>query len=112
LDILVSYIFLISYRHQHQHNHAIMRFTMTDFVRSQWKILPPNPDVDLTGQTVLVTGSNTGIGLEAAKVFATMNPAHLVLAVRSIAKGQEALAGKLSILTIGASHSMDIHISS
>jgi retinol dehydrogenase-12 len=72
-----------------------MRFTILDFVRSQWTDLPPNPNMDLTGQTVLVTGSNTGLGLEAAKQFARMNPAHLVLAVRSTTKGEEALSSGL-----------------
>jgi retinol dehydrogenase-12 len=74
-----------------------MKFGFTDFVRSQWKTLPPNPNVDLTGQTVLVTGSNTGLGLEAAKQLARMNPAHLVLAVRNLSKGEEALSGKCFI---------------
>jgi retinol dehydrogenase-12 len=71
-----------------------MRMTFGSFVRSQWKKLPPNPNIDLSSQTVLVTGSNTGLGLEAAKQFARMNPAHLVLAVRNLAKGQEALSGE------------------
>jgi retinol dehydrogenase-12 len=71
-----------------------MRLTLTSFVRSQWKKLPSNPNVDLTGQTVVVTGSNTGLGLEAAKQFARLNPAHIVLAVRNLAKGEEALAGE------------------
>jgi retinol dehydrogenase-12 len=71
-----------------------MRFGPIDLVRAQWKTLPPNPNVDLTGQTVVVTGSNVGLGLEAAKQFARMNPAHLVLAVRNMVKGQAALVGE------------------
>jgi retinol dehydrogenase-12 len=74
-----------------------MRMTFRAFVRSQWKTLPPNPNVDLTGQTVLITGSNTGLGLEAAKQFARLNPAHLVLAVRNVDKGQQALTGEHSV---------------
>jgi retinol dehydrogenase 12 len=54
-----------------------------DFLRSQFTKLPPVHHVDLTGQTVVVTGSNVGLGLEAAKYFARMNPANLILAVRS-----------------------------
>jgi NADPH:quinone reductase-like Zn-dependent oxidoreductase len=77
-----------------QRYHPTMRLTYASFVRSQWKKLPPNPNVDLTGQTVVVTGSNTGLGLEAAKQFARLNPAHLVLAVRNLTKGEEALAGE------------------
>lgn len=46
--------------------------------------------VDLTGRTVIITGSNTGLGLEAAKHFYEMNPARLILAVRSIEKGEHA----------------------
>jgi retinol dehydrogenase-12 len=71
-----------------------MCFGPIDLVCTQWKMLPPNPNVDLTGQTVVVTGSNVGLGLEAAKQFARMNPVHLVLAVRNMVKGQAALVSE------------------
>lgn len=45
---------------------------------------------DLTGKIVVVTGSNTGLGFDAAKHFATMNPKKLILAVRNEKKGEEA----------------------
>jgi len=45
---------------------------------------------DLTGKTVVVTGSNIGLGFEAAKHLASMNPEKLILAVRDLKKGQAA----------------------
>jgi retinol dehydrogenase 12 len=56
---------------------------------NKWKMLPETV-VDLTGRTVIVTGSNVGLGFEAAKRFYDMNPARLILAVRTISKGEEA----------------------
>jgi retinol dehydrogenase 12 len=56
---------------------------------NKWKTLPETV-TDLTGRTVIVTGSNVGLGLEAAKRFYAMNPARLILAVRIINKGEEA----------------------
>jgi NAD(P)-dependent dehydrogenase (short-subunit alcohol dehydrogenase family) len=47
--------------------------------------------VDLSGKTVLVVGANAGLGFEAAKHFASMNPGRLVLGCRSQEKGQAAL---------------------
>jgi NAD(P)-dependent dehydrogenase (short-subunit alcohol dehydrogenase family) len=46
---------------------------------------------DLEGQTILITGANTGIGLATARVLAARG-AELVLACRSEAKGQAAVA--------------------
>jgi retinol dehydrogenase-12 len=50
---------------------------------------------DLTGRTVIVTGSNVGLGLETSRYFYAMNPARLILAVRDVNKGETA---KQSIL--------------
>ncbi|KAJ7104422.1 hypothetical protein B0H15DRAFT_926349 [Mycena belliarum] len=68
-----------------------MKFNMLSLVKSQMFAPPPVLHADLTGKTVLVVGANTGIGFEAAKHFATMNPARLILACRSQSKGQAAL---------------------
>ncbi|KAG9057059.1 hypothetical protein FS842_008721 [Serendipita sp. 407] len=50
----------------------------------------PETIVDLTGRTVIITGSNVGLGFEAAKMFYAMNPERLILAVRSVSKGEDA----------------------
>ncbi|KAJ7483216.1 hypothetical protein FB451DRAFT_1084385 [Mycena latifolia] len=68
-----------------------MKLTFWDFVRGQFKRAEPVVTTDLTGRTVLVLGANTGIGFEATKHFATMNPGRLILACRSESKGQAAV---------------------
>lgn len=50
--------------------------------------------VDLTGQTALVTGSNVGLGFECARQLLALNLSHLIVAVRSQARG-DAAAKKL-----------------
>lgn len=47
---------------------------------------------DQTGRTAVITGANSGIGFETAKVLAARG-ATVVLAVRDIGKGEQAAAG-------------------
>jgi NAD(P)-dependent dehydrogenase (short-subunit alcohol dehydrogenase family) len=55
---------------------------------------------DQSGRVAVVTGSNTGLGLETAKALAARG-AHVVLAVRNLDKGKEA-AATISAATPGA----------
>ena len=61
------------------------------FLRSQLFTRIPIPDNDFTNQVIIITGSNTGIGLEAARYFVRLNAAKTILAVRNVAKGQAAI---------------------
>ncbi|KAG9310805.1 hypothetical protein JVU11DRAFT_8657 [Chiua virens] len=69
-----------------------MQLSYLQLIINQWSTVPPVEFVDLTGKTVLVVGANSGIGFEAAKHFARMNPSKLILACRSETKGNAALA--------------------
>lgn len=60
-----------------------------NFVKTQWTPLP-YPTKLFTNQTIIVTGSNIGLGLEAARHFARLDAAKVILAVRSKLKGEEA----------------------
>lgn len=46
---------------------------------------------NLNGKTIIVTGASNGIGLEAARVLSNQG-AHVILAVRNLSKGEEAVA--------------------
>jgi NAD(P)-dependent dehydrogenase (short-subunit alcohol dehydrogenase family) len=50
------------------------------------------PTKSFAGETVIVTGSNTGLGLEGARHIARLGPERLILAVRTLEKGQRAAA--------------------
>lgn len=60
------------------------------FFRSQLFVKLPIPTKEFNGQTIIVTGANVGIGLEAARHFVRLNASKVILAVRSISKGEAA----------------------
>ncbi|KAF6820594.1 short-chain dehydrogenase reductase family [Colletotrichum plurivorum] len=62
------------------------------FLRSQLWVEVPTPTKKFTGQTIIVTGSNTGIGLEIAHHLVRLDASKVILAVRSIPKGEAAAA--------------------
>lgn len=57
---------------------------------SQLFVTPPYPAKSYKGQTVVVTGSNVGLGFEAARHFARLNAAKVILAVRNVEAGETA----------------------
>ena len=61
-----------------------------DLIYSQLFISLPPPTKSFAGQTIIVTGSNVGLGLEAARHFVRLDAAKVILAVRTIEKGEEA----------------------
>jgi len=49
----------------------------------------PEPEGPFTDQVVIVTGSNSGIGVEAARYYAKLDAKKVILAVRNIEGGNE-----------------------
>ncbi len=72
--------------------------THEQFVADQTGPVPDVVTADLSGKTLVLIGANAGLGFEAAKHFARMNPARLVLTARDEAKGKQALARTFSWL--------------
>ncbi|KAJ7132349.1 hypothetical protein C8R44DRAFT_698800 [Mycena epipterygia] len=68
-----------------------MRYGFGTFIKDQLVKQAPVSKADLTGKTVVVLGANTGLGFEATKHFAAMNPARLILACRNQSKGEAAI---------------------
>jgi NAD(P)-dependent dehydrogenase (short-subunit alcohol dehydrogenase family) len=60
------------------------------------------PRDNLTGRTILITGANSGLGLDASKLLAQLNCSTIVVACRSFAKGEKAKEAILQSLS--ASH--------
>jgi NAD(P)-dependent dehydrogenase (short-subunit alcohol dehydrogenase family) len=58
---------------------------------SQLFVTPPYPTIDFTNQVLIVTGSNTGLGFEAVKHLIRLNAAKVILAVRTVSKGEIAV---------------------
>ncbi|KAI1192114.1 putative short-chain dehydrogenase [Nemania serpens] len=64
-------------------------------------------DVDLQGKTAIVTGSNTGLGLEVSRQLLDLGLSKLILAVRSTTKGE---AARESLLLGRSPKSHDIEV--
>ncbi|KAI9817911.1 MAG: hypothetical protein M1832_004531 [Thelocarpon impressellum] len=64
--------------------------TALGWLRSHVLTKLPYPDQSFAGQTVVVTGSNVGLGLEAARHFVRLDAAKVILAVRSAERGEAA----------------------
>lgn len=60
------------------------------FLYVQLFVTPPNPSKNFNGQTVIVTGSNTGLGFEAAQHFVRLGAEKVILAVRTVEKREAA----------------------
>ncbi|KAF2261912.1 short-chain dehydrogenase/reductase-like protein [Lojkania enalia] len=69
--------------------------TISSFIYSQIFVSLPKPSDNYKGKTILVTGSNVGLGKEAARHFVRLGASTVILAVRSLDKGE---AAKLDIL--------------
>ena len=65
-------------------------FAMISHVlRSQFSHLP-YPDYSFSGQTIIVTGANIGLGFEAAFHYVRLGAEKVIIAVRNLDKGQQA----------------------
>jgi len=53
---------------------------------------------NVKGRVIVIIGANVGLGFEAAKHFASMNPLRLVLGCRSEEKGKKAVKGTFFVL--------------
>ena len=54
------------------------------------KAKSPPESLSLAGQTAIVTGSNTGIGLECSRLMLGYGLTRLIMAVRTVSKGEKA----------------------
>jgi NAD(P)-dependent dehydrogenase (short-subunit alcohol dehydrogenase family) len=56
------------------------------------KVKRESQGIDLSGQVAIVTGANSGLGFHCARHLLSLQLSHLILAVRSLKKGEEAAA--------------------
>jgi NAD(P)-dependent dehydrogenase (short-subunit alcohol dehydrogenase family) len=60
------------------------------FIYRQFIHYPPKPTANFKGQTVIVTGSSSGLGLEACRSMILLGAAQVIIACRSVEKGKRA----------------------
>ena len=75
-----------------------MQLSFSQFLREQLATVPPVEHEDLSGKTVVVIGANVGLGFEAAKHFARMNPDRIILGCRSKERGEAAATSETNPL--------------
>jgi NAD(P)-dependent dehydrogenase (short-subunit alcohol dehydrogenase family) len=63
---------------------------LAGFVSRQFIHFPPKPSASFSGRTVIVTGSNCGLGLEAARWIVGLGASKVILACRNTEKGKTA----------------------
>lgn len=80
-------------------------------LRDRWN--PPTKTTSaFSGKTVIITGSNTGLGLQAARGFLELSASHVILAVRNTSKGDiardhlEACTGRTGAISV---HELDMN---
>lgn len=78
--------------------------TYAGFLYRHLFLTPPKPPASfsLRGKTGLVTGSNTGLGYQACAQLLSLGLSHLILAVRSVAKGESVRESLLASLPTGS----------
>ncbi|KZT62034.1 NAD(P)-binding protein [Calocera cornea HHB12733] len=71
-----------------------MSATISEFLYLQLRPLPSVKSFvrPLPGRTILLTGGNVGLGLEASKHLAALGPARLIITSRSAERAKDALA--------------------
>lgn len=62
------------------------RFFQSQFTKPLW----PPKETSLAGGTGIITGANVGLGFAAAQAVLALNLSHLVIAVRTVSKGEAA----------------------
>jgi NAD(P)-dependent dehydrogenase (short-subunit alcohol dehydrogenase family) len=60
------------------------------FLHRQLFVKLPEPTTSFQGKTVIVTGSNVGLGLETSRWIVRLGASRLILACRSVEKGRDA----------------------
>lgn len=69
-----------------------------------------DPSLTFTGQTVIVTGSNIGLGFSAAQQIAQRGASKVILAVRTVSKGEAAAQKIRESLPKSSSTSTEIEV--
>lgn len=60
------------------------------FIRRQFFTAPPVPTASFAGRTIIVTGSSSGLGLEASRYFVRLGASRVILACRNVEKAKAA----------------------